>query len=155
MRAFLILTTLLVACGEKSAPPASSASAAPSVTLTDVQIPGDSKSKAFAMRLLSTPLVELQPTDSAGAKFVYKKMTFSNGNTWSADAYLYLASEDIQIDCKESGTWTMTAADSSTVAGVTWKVDKSDCSGRDGVVGTETRAIMTLGKSGLEEIKFR
>ena len=153
MHAALISMTLLMACGEKAAPPASSATATPRVTLDNVDIPGDSKSKAFAMRLLATPLSELQPTDAAGAKFVYKTMTFSNGNTWSADAYLYYAAEDIQIDCKESGTWSMTPAESNELAGVNWKVEKTDCSGRE--AGGETRAMLTLGKDGLKDIKFR
>jgi hypothetical protein len=155
MRAALLSMTLLLACGEKSAPPASSLSATRTVSLVDIEIPGDAKSKDFALLLLGTTLTEFQPTDSSGAKFVYKTMRFSNGNTWSAEAYLYLEAEDIRIDCKESGSWSMNPADSSSVAGVTWKVESSDCSGREGVIGSATRAVMTLGKGGLEDIKFR
>jgi hypothetical protein len=47
----------------------------------------------------------------------------------------------------------MTPAESNDLAGVNWKVEKTDCSGRE--AGGETRAMLTLGKDGLKDIKFR
>jgi len=145
--------TFLVACGEKAAPPASSATAsAPAKASTgSVSIPGDSKSKAFAENLLNTTLSEFQPTDTSGAKLVYKQMRFANDNTWKASAYVQV--EDMQMDCSESGTWTMGAADSASTATVSWKLDNTDCAGRD--AGSESRALMTLSNGSLKDLKFR
>jgi len=151
MRRVLVAMTLLAACGEKAAPPASSASASPTITLINVEIPGDSDSMAFAKLLLQTTLTNFKPTDSSGAKFVYKTMQFSNGNSWKAAAYIEM--DDIQIDCEESGSWSITPAESATVAGVNWKVETTDCAGRE--AGGETRALMTLSKTGLTNIRFR
>ena len=144
--------TLLMACGDKTPPASSGSASAPSsVSLGDVDIPDDSKSKAFAKGLLGLTLTDFQPTDNSGAKLVYKSMQFSNDNTWKATAYVEV--EDMQMDCTESGTWTMSAAESNSSAAVAWTLSSTDCAGRDS--GSETRALMTLSAGGLKDLKFR
>ena len=64
MRAALLSMTLLLACGEKAAPPASSVSVTRTVSLIDIEIPGDAKSKDFAMLLLGTPAQAIAMSDT-------------------------------------------------------------------------------------------
>lgn len=151
MRTALFSMTLMMACSNKAATPASSQDAPPKVSLAGLEIPTDSKSEDFARRLLQTPLNNFSPTDAAGAKFVYTNLVFSTGNTWAAEAYVEF--DEMQIECTESGTWSMTPAQSSTTAGISWTVAKTDCAGRE--AGGEVRALMTLGSKGLDSIKFR
>jgi len=151
VRSALLILTLLLACGEKSEAPNSSASASPAVSMSQLDIPSDSQSKAFAKTLLGTALTNFRPTDTSGFKFIYTSMRFANDNTWSAAGYIEF--EDMRMDCEESGTWSMGAAQSSSTAIVTWTVDSTDCDGRDS--GSETRALLELGSDGLKNIQFR
>ncbi len=148
--AFLALIPL-VACGEKETPPGSNMSAKSNVSLGSLDIPKDAKSKDFAKNLLGAAIKDFQPTDGGGAKLVYSSMRFAADNTWKASAYVKV--EDLEMECTESGGWTMTAADSGSTATVTWKVDATDCVGRSS--GSETRALITLSGGAIKDIKFR
>ncbi len=151
MTAVLLTLSLLLACGEKSTAPASNRDARPVVSLGSVDIPGDAKSKDFAKALLGTTIKEFRPTDGGGATLIYTVMRFANDNTWKAEAYVKV--EDMQIECTESGTWSMTEAESNNSAAVAWSVNSTDCAGRS--EGNETRALLTLVNGGIEDIQFR
>ncbi len=122
---------------EEAAAPAAETAAVPNT-------PDDANSKKFGALLVSATQTEFKPTDSSGAKFRYATLNFGGDNTWSAKGYVEMDGE--RMDCAESGTWSIEAAESATVAPLTWKVDKTDCAGR--TAGDSTRAIVTLDKSG-------
>ena len=129
------------------APPAAEAAPAAAVPTT----PDDANSKKFGGKLLKSTLRNFSPADTGGAKFKYDAMTFAADNTWKADAWVEF--DDEKMECTESGSWTMEPAESDKVATVQWKVDKTDCAGRD--AGAEVRAQLTLSKDGSIDAKFR
>lgn len=139
---------LLTACGEKAPP--STAAAAPSLP-TGMDIPADGNSKAFALALIANDTKNFSPSDAIGAKFEYTRLTFRSDLTWTAEGYVEAMDE--HMDCTETGTWSMGAAESKTKAPITWVVSKTNCAGRD--IGSETRALVTLGDSGIESAMFR
>jgi len=118
---------------EEAAAPVAETAAVPNT-------PDDANSKKFGALLVSATQTEFKPTDSSGAKFRYATLNFGGDNTWAAKM------DGERMDCAESGTWSIEAAESATVAPLTWKVDKTDCAGR--TAGDSTRAIVTLDKSG-------
>ena len=91
-----------------------------------VDAPTDAKSKKFLKNLLNTEFENLVPE---GDGFVYKKITFKNDNSWSADAVLIVGEEE--MDCVESGSWTMDPATSNNTAALTWKITATDCPSRE------------------------
>ena len=114
--------------------------------------PDDANSKKFGALLVSATQADFKPTDSAGAKFLYSTLNFGADNNWLAKGYVEMDGE--RMDCTETGTWSMEPAESDKVATVTWKVDKTDCAGRD--AGQTSRAKMTLDKSGkVTELMYR
>lgn len=127
--ALVLVPLLLVACGEKAAPAPTAAAAAPAAANEpEPTTPGDAASKAFAKRLLATPLTDFRPGDSAGVDFVYGKVTFRGDNTFVADARLSIDGES--MDCAETGTWTMDPATDERTASMTWSMTKTTCAGR-------------------------
>lgn len=127
-----------------AAAPSASAAAVPST-------PDDAASKKFGVRLMDATLRNFRPNDTGGAKFQYDSMTFAPDNTWKAAAWVEF--DDEKMECVEKGTWSMEAAESDKVATVSWKVDGTDCPGRD--AGAEIRALLTLSKDGAIDAKFR
>ena len=130
--------------GEGEAP---AAEAAPAPT----DAPADATSRKYLDRLLHVAIVDFKPIDTTGASFVYKTMTFNEGNTWSAAGMVEMDGET--MDCTESGGWVMDPAESDAKAAVAWTIVKTDCPGRD--VGIETRAELTLDKGALADVRFR
>ena len=131
--AFTLVTSLL-ACGEKSG--TTSAPAAAAATKFTMDLPDDAASRSFAETLVGGVTSQFTPTDADGAVFEYTKLQFRPDGSWSAQGYVEAMDE--RMECAESGTWSMTAAESKTVATVSWSVSDTSCVGRDN--GTETRA---------------
>ncbi len=144
----LILASLLLACGDKTAPVASGASKG---LPSGADVPDDANSKAFAKNLIANPTSNFKPTDALGAKFEYTKLEFRGDNSWVATGYVEAMDE--RMECAEAGSWAMSPADSATVATMNWTVDKTNCAGRD--AGETTRVQITLGNSGISQALFR
>jgi hypothetical protein len=145
----LFLVSSLFACGEKSGSTSAPAAAA-AATLT-MDVPADAASRGFAETLIGGVTADFAPTDADGASFEYTKLQFRGDGSWHAEGYVEAMDE--RMECTESGTWTMSAADSKTVATVVWMVNDTTCVGRD--QGTETRAQLTISTSGIESAMFR
>jgi hypothetical protein len=104
-------------------------------------IPGDKNSEKFAEALLGLSIERFSPTDaSSGAKFLYTALSFSPDNTWQAAGYVEMMDE--KMECTEGGSWSMDAAESGTVATMTWNIDQTDCVSRE--VGHSTRYRVTI-----------
>jgi hypothetical protein len=129
---------LLTACGEKAVAPApapvEAASAASSEPTPDT--PSDAASRAFAKRLLSTPVSDFRPGEG-GVDFVYRSLTFRGDNSFVAEARMSFDGES--IDCTETGTWTMDAASGDGQASMTWAMTKTTCAGRPANVDTRVQ----------------
>lgn len=113
--------------------------------------PSDANSKKFLARLLATAIHDFRPVDSGSVDFRYTELHFMAGNTWQAKGYV--AVEDEKMDCSESGTWMMDPADSADTATISWKVDETDCPGRN--PGESVRVKMTIDQKGAVSVKFR
>ena len=150
MRTYVfIFASSMLGCGEKSS--STSAPAAAAATAFTMELPNDAVSRSFAETLVSSVTSSFTPTDADGASFEYTKLQFRPDGTWFAEGYVEAMDE--RMDCAESGTWSMTPADSKTVATVSWSVTETSCVGRDN--GTETRAQLTISKIGIESAMFR
>jgi len=147
----LVLVLSLVACGEK-APPENAGSASTSSAPSKVAgAPGDADSQSFARALVALNIKDFSASGASGATFKYTILRFNADGTFSADGYVQI--DDESMDCKESGPWSMDAAESATVASVTWKVETTNCAGRD--AGAETRAKIDLSDSENPKFSFR
>ncbi len=148
-RAFIapLALALVIGCGDKNAPVESAAGPAAS----GPEIPGDANSKKFAEKLLGLTISDWAPEDSGEVKFEYTKLTFAADNTWQAVAYVAIMDET--VDCKETGTWSMDAAESPTTAGMTWHLAKTTCPGRE--AGRDLRLQMSILNDGSFKVKMR
>ena len=117
----------------------------------NTDLPKDGASKNFATQLMATPLTDFEPPDNDGTTFLYDTLTFNVGNRWEAAAWLDVPGD--RFDCVESGSWTMDAAESDTVAPVNWTVEETNCPGRK--VGAATRAKLTIQADGDVGVEFR
>jgi len=135
-------------CGPKEAGGAAASVVKAAASLGD-QVPSDAASQAFAKVLAMTPLTDLEVT-SSGAVLTYSEMKFSGDGSWSADGSVAIADEE--MGCTEGGTWGMDAAESQTSASVNWKVEQTNCAGRE--AGAEQRAVLTL-EGGEVSVIFR
>jgi len=133
---FLFIAMLGNAQAKKEKKEASS-EANPSENQVKANVPNDSNSKKFAKHLFSTEFTNFSPE---GDGFEYTKLRFKKDNTWAADAAIIL--DDEEMDCIESGTWSMEAAQSVTTAALTWKITATDCPARE--AGGTIRIIATL-----------
>ena len=95
--------------------------------------------------LLKTGLSGFTP-DAEG--LTYKTMTFKADNTFQVDAAL--TAMDEEIECTESGKWTMDAAESKTTASMNWSITSSDCPTRSTPI--ELRVKVLIDKN---EVHFR
>jgi hypothetical protein len=127
------------------------APAAAGPDLSAMQVPDDKASREFAENLVRIEINDFRPSDGGGAKFEYTSLGFAPDNSWKAAGYIEI--QDERMECTESGTWSMETAESTKTATISWTLAKTDCPGRE--AGGETRAEVTLGKSGFENIKFR
>lgn len=142
MRNLLPLLFVLGACGEK-APPASAGTAqadASAASSTVSGAPSDANSQAFARALVGTSVKNFSPSGGSGAKFMYNSLQFQADGNFTAAGFVEM--DDERMDCNETGKWSMDPADSKTVATVTWKVDETNCAGRE--PGEQSRAQVDL-----------
>lgn len=147
MRLTIFLFTLLITgCGEKT--PAATAPVAVGPKLS-MDIPDGAK--PFAMALIGSVTTNFSPSDSDGAAFEYTKFQFRGDGTWAAEGYVEAMDE--RMECAESGSWVLAEASSSSVGTIAWTVTETSCVGREN--GTETRAQVTLGGSGISSALFR
>lgn len=144
----LFLGCFLFACGEKTPPVAGGAAKG---LAAGADVPDDANSKAFARALVAKDTSNFKPTDAQGAKFVYTQLSFRGDNTWVANGYVEAMDE--RMECAESGTWTMSTADTPTLATMNWQLVKTNCAGRE--AGEDTRVQVTLGNSGISQALFR
>lgn len=97
--------------------------------ITDAtQVPSDTDSKKFADHLVRHPLKGYHPTDADGPKVLWVETTFNAKNEWVAVTKVQVDAED--VDCRESGTWSMDKAESNQVAVVAMRTLASTCAGR-------------------------
>ncbi len=141
------LISFLIACGEKN--PAAVAPAAEGGPKISMDIPEGSK--PFVTQLIGSTTTNFAPTDSDGANFEYTRLQFNGDGTWTADGYVEAMDE--KMECEESGSWTIESVTSKTVATMAWTLNDTTCVGRD--KGSETRAQVTIGSSGIETALFR
>ncbi|MCB9763116.1 MAG: hypothetical protein H6739_25170 [Alphaproteobacteria bacterium] len=151
----LVLVFLAIACGPKE--PTSTAAAAegteeaaPAEVSSDA-VPGDKNSQEFAQKLLALKITDFRPIDSDGAEFIYNTLTFSPDGTWAATGAVSIMDET--MECRESGDWSMDAAESADTAAVGWTVAETNCAGRES--GAEQRILLTIKKGGEYEVSFR
>lgn len=147
MRLTLFLFSLLIfGCGEKTPAATAPAAAGPKLSM---DIPDGAK--PFAMALVGSVTTNFAPSDSDGAAFEYTKFQFRGDGTWAAEGYVEAMDE--RMECAESGSWVLAEASSSSVGTIAWTVNETSCVGRE--KGTETRAQVTLGGSGIQSALFR
>ena len=147
----LALVSPAAIAGKKKKKGSDGAAADSAPAASALNVPDDGNSKKFAETLLGTTITGFRPSDSGGGKFEYNTLSFAADNTWKADGYVEIMDE--RMECTESGTWEMEPAESAKTATVAWTVTKTDCPSRES--GTSLRVVMTLGKNGVEDLKFR
>ncbi len=146
----LPLLLALIACGEK-APPSNAGTAAPESGSAKVAgAPGDASSQSFAGTLVGLDIKDFS-SGASGATFKYTSLKFGADGTFAAVGYVEIADE--RMDCQESGPWTMDPAESATVASLSWKIEKTNCAGRD--AGTEYRAKVDLSDTSNPQFSMR
>ena len=143
---FSLCALLLTGCGEKTPAATAAVATGPKLTMT---LPDGAK--PFATALVSNATQNFTPTDSDGAVFEYTTLTFRGDGSWRAEGYVEAMDE--RMECVEAGTWTIDEASSTTVGTIAWVVSETSCVGRDN--GTETRAEVTVGGSGIQSALFR
>lgn len=149
-----LVVAFVAGCGPKAEPASSgeaaaSASSSSSSKLGD-QVPSDGTSQDFAKKLVALDITDHKAVDGDGVRLVYADMSFEGDGSWSANGAVEVMDEE--MECTESGSWTMSPATSATVASVEWTLAKTSCAGRDS--GTVVRAEATLSKSSWD-LKFR
>lgn len=146
----IALALLLAACGPKETTTTSAVAEAAPTDSANVA-PPDAASQAFAKKLFATEFTSFHPVDGAGAELIYNSFAFRPDGSWSAKGSVTVADES--MDCSESGQWTMEPAESEDAASISWKINNTNCAGRE--VGTEMRFRLTLKKAGEYEYSFR
>jgi len=106
-------------------------------TTAKANIPDDSNSKKYAKKLLSTTFTEFVP-DVEG--LIYHKLKFNTDNSWTSDAAV--VTPDGEMDCIESGTWTMDGTESTTVSTLALNITSTDCPSRESGVTVRFRATL-------------
>ena len=112
-------------------------------------VPSDDASKKFAKKLLDTDINNFSP-DAEGLR--YNKMTFNADNTWIANAVVSVMDEE--MECQESGAWTMDSAKSDTVANMDWSITKTDCPTRQAPMDLRVEVTLVDTSSGIN-VNFR
>ena len=148
--AILLLSTIVACGGQKVAPTAAADAASSAKRGLSGDFPSDAASQAFATALTGLTIEDFAAVDGMGAQVILTTLNFAGDNTWSAEGYVEAGDE--RMECSETGTWDMDAAQSATVATITWVIGQTDCVGRE--AGTETRAQLTL-KGGDVDIAMR
>jgi len=136
MKALLFLSLLLtVADAKKNKGKSPDSTEDKTEKLGDV--PSDATSQKFATKLIKTNVNNFSP-DAQGLQ--YNTLTFNADNTWKAEAVVAVMDEE--MECQESGTWTMDSAKSGTVSNMNWTISSTDCPTRQ--APQELRVEVTL-----------
>lgn len=144
--ALSMLAPLGAVAGKKKEAPAEAPAAEAKVA---TEAPTDGASQKFLERLLEATVKNFSPSDG-GAQFKYDELRFAPGNTFAAKGFVEMDGE--RMDCRETGSWKMDAAESEKVGTVEFTVAKTDCAGRD--AGATVRLRMTIDK-GSVSTEFR
>lgn len=147
----LVIAATVLACGKKAPPeaPADDDDEAQAIT---AEMPDTPEARKYARRLVDTTVSNWQAAGGAtGAVVNYTALTFAPDGTWSAEAMFEADFEE--IECKETGTWTIAAADSAETATMEWHLGKTSCPARE--AGETTRVEMTLFRNGEVKIAYR
>lgn len=147
----LPLLFALVACGEKAPPSNAGSAPTESAPAKVAGAPGDAASQSFARTLVGLNITNFSPSGASGATFKYNTLSFKADGTFSASGYVEI--DDERMDCTETGPWTMDAAESATVAPVSWTIEKTNCAGRD--AGAEVRALVDLSNPSDPRFSYR
>lgn len=149
MRVLALFTAVLVfaGCSEKKVESSVGAAVAEG---SRAEVPADAASQAFASVLMKNPLESFAPDDGGGASFRWSRLSFGAGNRWEAPSVLSAGGED--VECVESGKWTMDSAESASRATVTLQTEKTTCPGRSDT--KQYRLMMTREGSGWQ-VLFR
>jgi hypothetical protein len=148
MRNALIIL-LLTSCAKGGETTSSGQETQPSRQI-GANLPSDSNSLDFIDGFVSLDIQDFRPGSSSGAILTYANLTFRPDESWHANGSIRIGED--QMECSESGSWSMTPAESSTVATVTWTVDTGSCSRSAGV---EVRAQISLLDDGEYRVQFR
>jgi len=149
MRNALIIL-LLTSCAKGGESNSSGQSSPPSGRQIGANLPADDTSRNFIDGFIGLDIQDFRPGSSSGAILTYDNLTFRPDESWQADGSIRIGED--QMECSESGHWTMQPAESSTEATVTWTVDNSSCSRGAGI---ELRALISLLDDGAYRIAFR
>ena len=148
MRNALIIL-LLTSCAKGGESTSSGEASQPSRQI-GANLPADSNSRDFIDAFMSLEIQDFRPGSSSGAILTYDNLTFRPDESWHADGSIRIGED--QMECSESGHWSMQPATSPTVATVTWTVDTGSCSRSAGI---EIRAQVSILEEGEYRIQFR
>jgi hypothetical protein len=148
MRNALIIL-LLTSCAKGGETTSSGESSQPSRQI-GANLPSDSNSIDFIDAFVSLDIQDFRPGSSSGAILTYDNLTFRPDESWHADGSIRIGED--QMECSESGHWSMQPATSPTVATVTWTVDAGSCSRSAGI---ELRAQVSILEDGEYRVQFR
>lgn len=149
MRTLALVSSLLLLAGCPKQEAASGTGAAVAEAAA-ADVPSDAASRAFAETLMKNPLESFSPDDGGGASFKWKSLGFGAGNVWKAASVLSAGGED--VDCEESGRWSLEKAEAPTKATVVLQTQATSCPGRS--ESKEYRLVMTRDGGGWQ-VSFR
>ena len=128
----------------------------PTETVTEVKketkagnVPTDKTSAKFAEKLLSTTGKNISPNAEG---LIYRELFFSADNTFSTNAVVAVMDEE--MECAESGTWTMDAAKEANIANMSWEITSTDCPTRQAPISLRVEIELVPSESGMFT-KFR
>ena len=124
IRLLPVLVLSLLAVGCKKGP----ASGGGSAEIELPKAPADEASQSFAAKMMKFQVSNWKPSDTYGASFVYKTVTFRPDNSWQTQAEMSADGES--FECQELGTFEIDPAQDEHTAMVTWHVNKTTCAGR-------------------------
>lgn len=146
----LALLTLasLGACGKKATEPEPAAAAKPAKAKITADIPEGPDAQAFARKLIG---VEVRWSPTSSSDFTHTALRFAPDGTWSADALVRAAGEE--LPCNEVGSWQLDSVEGPDTGTLVWSVVKTSCASRD--AGTEHRVWMKIDPDGTTHLKRR
>lgn len=112
-------------------------------------VPADKVSAKFAAKLLSTTAKNISPNAEG---LIYRELTFSADNTFTTMAVVAVMDEE--MECTESGTWTMDAAKEANIANMNWDITSTDCPTRQAPINLRVEVELVPSESGMFT-KFR
>jgi hypothetical protein len=149
MKALLFLSLILTVADAKKNKGDTSSDSTEAKTEKLGDVPDDATSKKFATKLVKTNVNNFSP-DAEGLR--YNTLTFNADNTWKADSVVAVMDEE--MECTESGTWTMDPAKSGTVSNMNWTISSTDCPTRQAPQELRVEVTLVDSTSGIH-VNFR